>query len=57
MRWFSLMTEAKDDLASITAAENGKTLAEARGEVSYAADFLSWFAGAAPRIDGSVSHR
>jgi succinate-semialdehyde dehydrogenase / glutarate-semialdehyde dehydrogenase len=56
MRWFSLVTEATEDLAAIITAENGKTLAEARGEVAYAADFLNWFSGAARRIDGSVGY-
>ena len=53
-RWYTLVDEAQDDLAAIVTAENGKTLAEARGEVRHAADFLEWFAGAAPRIDGTV---
>lgn len=53
-RWYELVIEAKEDLAAIITAENGKILAEARGEVMYAADFLHWFAGEAPRIDGTV---
>lgn len=55
LKWHALVMEASDDLAAIITAENGKTLAEAHGEVMYAADFLYWFAGAAPRMDGSVS--
>lgn len=47
--------EASEDLAAIITAENGKVLAEARGEVKYAADFLDWFAGEAGRIRGEVS--
>lgn len=52
--WYNLVRGAQNDLASIITAENGKTIAEALGEVTYAADFIDWFAGAAPRTDGSV---
>ena len=52
--WFNLARQAQEDLAKIITSENGKTLAEARAEVTYAIDFIDWFAGAAPRIDGSV---
>jgi succinate-semialdehyde dehydrogenase/glutarate-semialdehyde dehydrogenase len=55
LKWHTLVIDAAEDLAAIITAENGKTLAEAHGEVMYAADFLYWFAGAAPRMDGSVS--
>lgn len=55
LKWHTLVIEAADDLAAIITAENGKTLTEARGEVTYAADFLHWFAGAAARTDGHVS--
>ena len=53
--WYSLVQAAREDLASVITAENGKTIAEARGEVTYASDFIDWFAGEAPRIDGAVS--
>jgi succinate-semialdehyde dehydrogenase/glutarate-semialdehyde dehydrogenase len=53
-RWFDLITQNQEDLATIITAENGKPTAEAKGEVVYAADFADWFAGAAPRIEGSV---
>ncbi|KAH8692217.1 aldehyde dehydrogenase domain-containing protein [Talaromyces proteolyticus] len=53
-RWFNLLHESRDDLATIITAENGKPLAEARGEVVYASDFVDWFAGEATRIDGTV---
>lgn len=43
-----------DDLALILTLENGKTLAEAKGEVTYAATFIEWFAGEAERIHGEV---
>ncbi|KUL83710.1 hypothetical protein ZTR_07511 [Talaromyces verruculosus] len=48
------VTKAQDDISTIITAENGKLLAEARGEVTYAADFLDWFSGEAPRLDGRV---
>ncbi|GAM39999.1 succinate-semialdehyde dehydrogenase [Talaromyces pinophilus] len=53
-RWYNAVKEAQDDIAIIITAENGKPLAEARGEVTYAADFLDWFSGEAPRLDGRV---
>lgn len=53
-RAFALMTEAADDLAQIIVAENGKILADARGEVAYAAEFLRWYAEEAVRIPGTV---
>ena len=43
-----------DDLALILTLENGKTLAEAKGEVTYAATFIEWFAGEAERTHGEV---
>ncbi|WP_246024730.1 NAD-dependent succinate-semialdehyde dehydrogenase [Paraburkholderia dinghuensis] len=53
-RWFDLVTEHADDLAAIMTAEQGKPLAEARGEVSYGASFLEWFAEEAKRVNGDV---
>lgn len=53
--WYGLVKAAQEDLANIITLENGKTIGEARGEVSYAADFIDWFAGEAPRIDSCVS--
>lgn len=53
-RWGELMLENVDDLALIMTAEQGKPLAEARGEVSYAASFLQWFGEEARRIYGDV---
>lgn len=46
-KWSDLMLSNIDDLALILTLENGKPLPEARGEVTYAASFLEWFAGAA----------
>ena len=49
MRWFKLMMENQDDLARIMTLEQGKPLAEAKGEIAYAASFLEWFAEEAKR--------
>jgi succinate-semialdehyde dehydrogenase/glutarate-semialdehyde dehydrogenase len=53
-RWAELMQEHKEDLARIMTAEQGKPLAEARGEVGYAAGFLEWFSEEARRVYGDV---
>ena len=52
--WFDLIERHADDLARIMTAEQGKPLAEARGEVSYAASFVEWYAEEARRISGDV---
>ena len=54
MRWFALLHQHADDLARIMTAEQGKPLAEARGEVGYGASFLEWFAEEAKRIYGET---
>jgi len=53
-RWFDLMMTHQEDLAVIMTAEQGKTLAESRGEVAYGAAFVEWFGEQAKRIDGDV---
>ncbi|GGP86182.1 NADP-dependent succinate-semialdehyde dehydrogenase [Shewanella ulleungensis] len=53
-RWFELMHENAEDLALIMTTEQGKPLAEARGEVTYAASFIEWFAEEAKRIYGDT---
>ncbi|MFT4014765.1 MAG: NAD-dependent succinate-semialdehyde dehydrogenase [Paracoccus sp. (in: a-proteobacteria)] len=53
-RWFDLMNDHAEDLALILTLEQGKPLAEARGEIGYGASFVKWFAEEARRIDGSV---
>ena len=53
-KWFSLILENQEDLAQLMTAEQGKPLAEARGEVSYAASFIDWFADEARRTYGNV---
>jgi len=57
--WANLMLANKDDLALIMTAEQGKPLAESKGEIVYAASFLEWFAEEARRVSGDViaSHR
>ncbi len=54
MKWFALLLQHADDLARIMTAEQGKPLAEARGEVSYGASFLEWFAEEARRVYGET---
>ena len=54
MAWYQLMLDHADDLAQILTAEQGKPLAEARGEVVYGASFLRWFAEEARRINGTI---
>ncbi|HRO36787.1 NAD-dependent succinate-semialdehyde dehydrogenase [Thauera sp.] len=53
-RWYELVVAAKEDLATLITLEEGKPLAEARGEVDYAASFLQWFAEEAKRVRGDV---
>ncbi|EEY76948.1 succinate-semialdehyde dehydrogenase [NAD(P)+] [Acinetobacter calcoaceticus RUH2202] len=52
--WYNLMLEHKENLAQILTAEQGKPLAEARGEIGYAASFIRLFAEQARRVDGEV---
>lgn len=53
-RWYQLMVEHKEDLARIITLEEGKPLAEARGEMDYASSFVQWFAEEAKRVRGDV---
>ncbi|AJE45501.1 NAD-dependent succinate-semialdehyde dehydrogenase [Celeribacter indicus] len=52
--WFDLMVAAKDDLAEILTAEQGKPLAEAAGEILYGASFVEWFGEEAKRVYGET---
>lgn len=54
MRWYQLMQDHAEDLAKILTAEQGKPLAEARGEVVYGASFVRWFAEEGRRINGHI---
>ncbi|WP_259782829.1 NAD-dependent succinate-semialdehyde dehydrogenase [Aestuariispira ectoiniformans] len=58
-KWYDLMMENQDDLAAIMTAEQGKPLAEAAGEIAYAASFAEWFAEEAKRMYGETipTHR
>ncbi|KAI0006290.1 Aldehyde/histidinol dehydrogenase [Xylariaceae sp. FL0662B] len=51
-KWYDLMMENAEDLATLITWENGKPLADARGEVTYAANFFEWFSEEAPRVYG-----
>ena len=53
-RWFDLMMAHQEDLALIMTAEQGKPLAESRGEVAYGAAFIEWFAEEARRVYGDT---
>lgn len=53
-RWFELIMVNQEDLAVIMTAEQGKPLAESRGEIAYAAAFIEWFAEEAKRIYGDT---
>lgn len=52
--WFELMIEHREDLAMLMTCEQGKPLAEARGEIGYAASYIEWFAEEARRVSGEV---
>ena len=52
--WFELMMANQEDLAIIMTAEQGKPLAESRGEIAYAASFIEWFSEEAKRIYGDT---
>ena len=53
-KWFELILENQEDLAMIMTSEQGKPLAEARGEMTYAASFIEWFAEEAKRVYGDT---
>jgi succinate-semialdehyde dehydrogenase / glutarate-semialdehyde dehydrogenase len=53
-RWFELLMGNQEDLATIMTAEQGKPLAEAKGEISYGAAFIEWFAEEGKRLYGDV---
>lgn len=58
-RWFNLIEQHKDDLAHMMTIEQGKALAEAKGEITYAASFIEWYAEEAKRAYGEMipSHK
>ena len=52
--WFNIIMANQEDLALIMTLEQGKVIAESRGEVAYGASYIEWFAEQAKRIDGDV---
>jgi succinate-semialdehyde dehydrogenase / glutarate-semialdehyde dehydrogenase len=53
-RWFDLITQHEQDLAVLMTAEQGKPLAESKGEIAYAASFIEWFAEEGKRLYGDI---
>ena len=53
-RWYALVMDNLADLGRIMTAEQGKPIAEAEGEIRYAASFIKWFAEEGRRVDGSI---
>jgi succinate-semialdehyde dehydrogenase/glutarate-semialdehyde dehydrogenase len=53
-RWYELLMANQDDLATLMTAEQGKPLAESRGEIAYGASFIEWFAEEGKRLYGDV---
>ncbi|MCZ4433094.1 NAD-dependent succinate-semialdehyde dehydrogenase [Agrobacterium sp. SOY23] len=53
-KWFDLLIDNQDDLAAIMTAEQGKPLAEAKGEIAYAASYIEWFGEEAKRVYGDT---
>ena len=53
-KWFDLMMANQEELARLLTLEQGKSLAEARGEIAYGASFIEWFAEEAKRVYGDV---
>ena len=52
--WYHLIAENAEDLAQLLTLEQGKSLAEARGEIAYAMSYVKWFAEEAKRVHGDV---
>jgi succinate-semialdehyde dehydrogenase / glutarate-semialdehyde dehydrogenase len=53
-RWFDLIVQNEEDLATLMTAEQGKPLAESKGEIAYAASFIEWFAEEGKRLYGDL---
>ncbi|MCH8176693.1 MAG: NAD-dependent succinate-semialdehyde dehydrogenase [Proteobacteria bacterium] len=53
-KWFNLMMESQEDLAMIMTLEQGKPLAEARGEIAYGASYIEWFSEEGKRVYGDT---
>lgn len=55
LKWYDLITNAREDVAKLVTYETGKPLSESRGEVDYALGFAWWFAGEAERVRGNIA--
>lgn len=53
-KWYDLMVENGEDIATLITWENGKPMADAKAEATYAANFFEWFSEEAPRIYGDT---
>jgi succinate-semialdehyde dehydrogenase/glutarate-semialdehyde dehydrogenase len=53
-RWYELLMANQDDLATLMTAEQGKPLAESKGEIAYGASFIEWFAEEGKRLYGDL---
>uniref|UniRef100_A0AC34GTI6 Aldehyde dehydrogenase domain-containing protein n=1 Tax=Panagrolaimus sp. ES5 TaxID=591445 RepID=A0AC34GTI6_9BILA len=53
-KWYQILTEKEEELAKILTMEQGKTLAEAKGEIQYSASYFDYYAGEARRIRGEI---
>lgn len=53
-KWYQLMVDNAEDIAKLITWENGKPLADAKGEAAYASSFFEWFSEEAPRIYGDT---
>ena len=53
-KWFNLMMDAQEDLAQVLTAEQGKPLAESRGEIAYGANYIEWFSEECKRVYGDT---
>ena len=53
-RWYMLIMDNQEDLAHILTAEQGKPLAEARGEIAYGANYIEWFGEESKRVYGDI---
>lgn len=53
-KWYDLMVQNADDIAKLITWENGKPVADAKGEAAYAANFFEWFSEEAPRVYGDT---
>ncbi len=54
LKWFNLLMANQDDLARILTTEQGKPFSEAKGEITYGASFVEWFAEEAKRVNGET---